>query len=226
MQFIYFDRNGKSDKRALEKLALESTQTSPANTLPLAKTFKQDLLQHLSETDRQLFTKFGLGENSKKPFECVHHAFEYHARLYPDTIAVEDFGHKITYAELDRQSSCLASRLHAKGVAPKSRVCLLVERSVLMVVGILAILKAGAAYVPLDGNVVANKTLDHALKDSGSSLILVQRKFIHRVGTTPILCLEDSICDSPFPSTHCMKPEDLAKSSDSAYIIYTSGMFC
>ncbi|RDB22102.1 Linear gramicidin synthase subunit C [Hypsizygus marmoreus] len=212
--------NGKTDKRALEKMALDSLEASAG---PKKKTFKQDLLQHLSESDRELFNKFGLGETIQHPFECVHHAFEHHARANPDLIAVEDFGHKITFAELDRQSSCLAGRLRARGVLPNSRVCLLVERSILMVVGILAILKAGAAYVPLDGNVVANKTLEYALKDSGSSLVLLQRKFTHRIGATPTLCLEDSICDSPFPSTHCVKPEGLAKKDDSAYIIYTSG---
>ncbi|KAF8077658.1 nonribosomal peptide synthetase 12 [Lyophyllum atratum] len=213
--------NGKSDKRALEKLALESIENPQA--APKVKAFKQELIQHLSDTDKQLFNKFGLGENVQTPFECVHHAFEHHARLHPDNVAVEDFSQKITYAELDRQSSCLASRLRARGVLPNSRVCLLVERSIFMVVGILAILKAGAAYVPLDGNVVADKTLNHALQDSGSSLVLLQRKFTHRIGSMPILCLEDSVCDSPFPSTHCVKPEDLTKRADSAYIIYTSG---
>jgi len=81
--------------------------------------------------------------------------------MYPDNIAVEDFGHKISYGELDRQVNCLASRLRARGVAPQNRACVLVERSVLMVVSILAVLKVGAAYI-LDGNVVANKTLEHA----------------------------------------------------------------
>ncbi|KAG5640553.1 hypothetical protein DXG03_008119 [Asterophora parasitica] len=216
--------NGKSDKRALEKIALESGEGGPAApAAPKAKAFRQDLITHLSESDRSSFNKFGLGHTVATPFECVHHAFEHHARLYPENIAVEDFSHKITYAELDRQSSCLASRLRARGVLPNSRVCLLVERSVHMVVGIIAILKAGAAYVPLDGNVVADKTLNHALKDSGSSLVLLQRKFTHRIGSIPILCLEDSVCDSPFPTTHCVKPEDLSKRTDSAYIIYTSG---
>lgn len=185
--------------------------------------FKQDLLQHLSHPDRQLFTHFGLGEAVEQPFECVHHAFEHHASQRPYDYAVEDFENKISFVELNRQANCLATHLRSKGIGPGFRVCLLVERSILMVVGILGVLKAGAAYVPLDGNVVADKTLNHALKDSGSSLVLVLRKFIDRVGETPIMCLEDTICDSPY-STHCRKPEDLAKHTDSAYIIYTSGM--
>lgn len=181
-------------------------------------------LDTLSPADRQLFNLFGRGETVQQPFECVHHAFEHQARINPYNIAVEDFQNTIAYAELDRQANCLANHLRSKGVAPGSRVCLLVERSILMVVGILGVLKAGAAYVPLDGNVVANKTLEHALVDSGSSLVLVQRKFIERVGSTPLLCLEDTICESPY-STHCVKPQVASTRTDSAYIIYTSGIF-
>ncbi|KAG6910275.1 hypothetical protein DXG01_011672 [Tephrocybe rancida] len=212
--------NGKSDKRALEKIALESG--GGGAVVPAKRAFKQELLKDLPATDKELFTKYGLGEAIKPAFECVHQAFEHHARNHPDTIAVEDFGQKITFAELDRQSNCLATRLRESGVAPGSRVCLLVERSILMVVGIMSVLKAGGAYVPLDGNVVADKTLNHALKDSGSSLVLVQRKFTHRIGEMPIVCLEDSICESP-TNPHCQRPKDLAKTTDSAYIIYTSG---
>ncbi|KAG6854584.1 hypothetical protein C0991_004920 [Blastosporella zonata] len=212
--------NGKSDKRALEQIALESGEGGVV--APAKRAFKQELLKDLPATDKELFTKFGLGETVKPAFECVHHAFDHHAREHPETIAVEDFAHKITFAELDRQSNCLATRLRESGVAPGSRVCLLVERSIHMVVGILSVLKAGGAYVPLDGNVVADKTLNHALKDSGSSLVLVQRKFTHRVGTVPIVCLEDAICESP-SNPHCQRPKDLAKTTDSAYIIYTSG---
>jgi non-ribosomal peptide synthetase component F len=255
------DRNGKSDKRALEKIALESGEgiapstpvaappaatptTAPAPTTKtpseptsftpnkaLKKTphvppkpFNQDLLRHLSLGDKQLFNQFGLGDREKPAFDLVHVAFEHYAQLYPENIAVEDVnGQKITYQELDRQSNCLSATLHSRGVKPGSRVCLLVERSIYMVIGILGILKAGGAYVPLDGNVVADKTLNHALKDSGSSLALVQRKFLKRVESLPCLSLEDVIHETHL-ETHCNKPKNKSKTSDSAYIIYTSGM--
>jgi non-ribosomal peptide synthetase component F len=179
----------------------------------------------LSPADRQLFNLFGLGESVKKPFDCVHHALEHHAKLNPYNIAVEDVtGEKIAYAELDRQANCLARHLREAGIVPGKRVCLLVERSIWMVVGIAGILKAGGAYVPLDGNVVSDKTLEYALKDSGSSLAVVQSKFKHRVPDLATLTLEDTLCDDQY-STHCVKPEDLATTLDSAYIIYTSGEF-
>ncbi|KAF5382433.1 hypothetical protein D9615_002852 [Tricholomella constricta] len=184
--------------------------------------FNQDLLRALSPDEQDSFTRYGLGERLQPPFACIHHAFESHAVRHPDSIAVEDFEQRITYAEMDRQANCLASHLHARGIVPGSRLCLLVERSIFMVVGILAILKAGAAYVPLDGNIVSDSTLRHALKDSGALLVLAQRKFTERVKGTPTICLENSICQEP-STTHCLKPEDLSSTSDGAYIIYTSG---
>lgn len=102
-------------------------------------------LSNLSAADKLQFTKFGFGKALPCPFRCIHHAFEFHTHATPQAIAVEDFGHQITYSELDRQANCLATRLcEIIGVNGNSRrVCLLVERSILMVVGILAVLKAG-----------------------------------------------------------------------------------
>jgi non-ribosomal peptide synthetase component F len=186
--------------------------------------FNQESLLTLSPADRHLFSTFGLGAQVELPFDCVHHAFEFYAQQYPNNVAVEDIENKINYGELDRQANILANRLRSAGVAPGARVCLLVERSIFMVVGIIAILKAGAGYVPLDGNVVADKTLNHALRDSGSSLVLVQRKFTHRVEHIPQICLEDAVGDTSDPSL-LNKPQDLATPNDSAYIIYTSGAY-
>lgn len=182
----------------------------------------RDPLHELSPSDKALFVEFGVGPTVASPFQCVHHAFEFHARNQPDAIAVEDFGHTITYGELDRQANCVANHLKDNGVILDSRVCFLSERSIPMVVGIMGILKAGAAYVPLDGNIVSDSTLKHALQGSGSSVVLVLKKFAHRVEGRPILCLDDIICEDT-ASTHCTKPEDLSNSKHGVYVIYTSG---
>lgn len=182
----------------------------------------QPTLTTLATTDQASFWAFGLGASRPCPFDCVHHAFESHARVHPHAVAIEDFEQRITYSDLDHQANCLAVRLRALGVVPGSRVCLLVERSILMVVGILAVLKAGGAYVPMDGNIVSSSALEYALKDSGTSIVLVLRKFIGRVSKMPVICLEDMICEHP-ETTHCPKPEDLSGPGDSVYIIYTSG---
>src|SRR3984957_8190817 len=153
-------------------------------------SFSAEALANLSADDQSLFTIFGLGDKQQSPFECVHHAFRSHVLNRPNAIAVEQLGKTITYAELDRHSDCLASTLRARGVGPNSRVCLLVERSILMVVGIMAVLKAGGVYIPLDGGIVTDSTLEHILKDAQPVLALVLEKFAHRVTDIPKLSLD------------------------------------
>lgn len=179
------------------------------------------VLDQLSLSDRDFFNEYSFGKTQPSPFSCVHHAFEFHALSYPQLLAVDNLGDTITYAELDRQANCLARQLRDAGVGPGSRICLLVERSVFMVVGIVAVLKSGAAYVPLDGNIVADSTLAHVLRDSASSLVLTLRKYLPRAANHQTICLEDAVCQ--VSSGHCTKPVDLSTSRDSAYIVYTSG---
>ncbi|KAG2017477.1 nonribosomal peptide synthetase 12 [Coprinopsis cinerea AmutBmut pab1-1] len=184
-----------------------------------------DLLSHLSANDRALFWEYGQGAKAFVPFQCAHHAFEFHAKANPDLTAVEEFETKITYKELDRQANCLATRLRGSGVNVGSRVCLLVERSPWLVIGVLGVLKAGAAYIPFDGNVVSDSTLKHAIQDSAPTVILTLRKFQHRVAdaaSTEIVYLDETLCTSYNPN-HCTKPRDFTSSTNSVYIIYTSG---
>ncbi|PPQ69605.1 hypothetical protein CVT24_001361 [Panaeolus cyanescens] len=183
---------------------------------------KSDPLQSLSASDKALFYQFGLGATVTAPFDCVHRAFEHHARHQPDSIAVEDFEFRITYGELDRQANCLAAHLRSKGVTTDSRLCFVAERCIPLVVGILGILKAGAAYVPLDGNIVSDSTLKHALIGSETSSVLVLKKFAHRVPNSDAICFEDVICSS-HNLEHCIKPLDRSSGNHGCYVIYTSG---
>lgn len=177
------------------------------------------MLHSLSLEDQRLFARFSFGTRQRAPFACVHHAFEHHAAAQPDAVAVEHLGDAITYAELDRQANILANHLRASGVRPGVRVCLLVQRSILMVVGIIAVLKAGGAYVPLDGSIVTQSTLDYVLQDSDAKIVLTMDEYVHRVTNTPVFCLEDLGALTADAS----KPQDLSSFADPIYIIYTSG---
>lgn len=188
-----------------------------------SRSVQQDLLQSLSPVGRALFFKFGQGPIVDSTFKCIHQAFEFHARTQPEAFAVEDGQFKVMYGELDRQANCLATRLRSMGIIPGFRVGLVVERSIYMVVAILGVLKAGGAYIPMDGNLISKGNLDHALNDSGAAVVLYQRKFRDRVSLQPKLCIEDSLC--PEFSGHCVKPEELASPGDSACMIYTGGVF-
>ncbi|TFY80212.1 hypothetical protein EWM64_g3797 [Hericium alpestre] len=178
-------------------------------------------INHLPPVDRRLFVEFGFGTRQAPDFQCVHHAIEHQARSHPDSVAVEHLGSSITYRELEQSAKCLASQLRAMGVKPGVRVCLLVQRSIAMVIGIVAVLKAGGAYVPLDGSIATQSTLEHVIKDAGCLLVLALNEFRHRVRGIPCVGLDDYLVQDDKKT--CENPEDLSAPSDSAYIIYTSG---
>ncbi|KAF9267434.1 nonribosomal peptide synthetase 12 [Marasmius fiardii PR-910] len=182
------------------------------------------LLDDLSKEDRNAFFRLGLGDVVPALFSRVHDAFDHYASLYPSNIAVENFEEQITYAELDRQANHLASYLQSLGITRGSRVCLLVERSIYMVIGILGILKAGGGYVPLDGNVVSDKTLHHVLRDSKAGAVLVMRSFMERIPISdiPVICLEDALSHES-STDGAARPQSDASTDDTVYIIYTSG---
>ncbi|KAJ6508780.1 nonribosomal peptide synthetase 12 [Mycena sanguinolenta] len=190
----------------------------------------QPSLDALTAVDKVRFSQLGWGPTLRSPFQCVHYAFASNSASHPDTIAVEDVSGSdtITFAQLDQQSNCLASRLRVDfGVGPGSRVCLLVERSISMVIGILGILKAGAAYVPCDAKVVSDKALDHILKDSESKVAITLGKFAHRLSglslPLEVIFLDGPPCTCSTGDALCQTPEDRSSPDDSVYVIYTSG---
>src|SRR5688572_25294892 len=102
---------------------------------------------------------------------CLHELVEAQAARTPDAPAVRFEGRTLTYRQLERRANALAARLVALGVKPDAPVGLYVERSLDMVLGILAILKAGGAYVPIDPAFPAERVA-YMLSDSGASVVL------------------------------------------------------
>lgn len=178
-------------------------------------------LDLLTPSDQLFFRTHSFGPVNQHPALCIHHAFERHAASHPKSLAIvaSDLSGTVTYSELDRRANVLAQHLRdVHGVVPGRRVCFLVERSVDMVVGILGILKSGAAYILLDGNDVDYSTL--GLRDSDVALSL--RKFLPRAPTTTSksICLEDVL--NANENSKCTKPADYSKPGDTAYILYNS----
>ncbi|KIY70558.1 nonribosomal peptide synthetase 12 [Cylindrobasidium torrendii FP15055 ss-10] len=180
------------------------------------------LLQGLSQADQHSFFTFGRGPVIAPRFQLVHDAFSDNARAFPEQLAVVDVDNtSITYKQLDEQSTSLAWHLRDIGVKRGDRVCLLVERSIPMLVGVLAVLKAGAAYVPLDGTIVTDSTLHHILRDANVSVVLHLHKFAHRVeGINGLTNISLDTCD--YATRHGPVSTGV-QPSDSVYIIYTSG---
>ncbi|MFZ6659184.1 AMP-binding protein, partial [Undibacterium sp. TJN19] len=112
--------------------------------------------------------------------QSVHTLFARQALHQPDAIAVVDGAHQISYRELDRRANRLAHYLIAQGVVADNCVGLCVERSADMIVGLLGILKAGAAYVPLDPAYPASR-LQHMIATSACKLILSEQHLLEEL---------------------------------------------
>ncbi len=148
--------------------------------------------------------------------------FEEQAQQIPDTVAVVYEGSELTYRELNEKANQLAHYLRALGVMPGARIGICVERSLEMVIGALGILKAGAAYVPLDRN-YPQERLSYMVEDAEAEVLLVQARLLEKVFSSRarIVVLEDErerIAQQPkqnLPSQ--ATPDHLA------YVIYTSG---
>ncbi|MEQ0561086.1 amino acid adenylation domain-containing protein [Amycolatopsis sp. NEAU-NG30] len=137
---------------------------------------RSGLLPGMSPADRVLFQRFGTGKPAAVPFRRIHDAVLAQARARPDALAVEHSGESLTYAELDRRSAALASALSTLGVRPGQHVGLFLTRSIPMVVGILAILRAGAAYVPQDIRIAPAAQLRHIVATAGIEVVLTTRE--------------------------------------------------
>jgi amino acid adenylation domain-containing protein len=147
--------------------------------------------------------------------------FEDQARARPDSIAVTFGGQNLSYATLNERANRVARRLQSFGVEPGSIVALCTERSLELVVGILGILKAGAAYLPLDPR-DPKERLEFMLADTAASVLLTHKV----VGTTSeflgveTLLFEDVLAEPPVGTDF----QVVEPSPDSlAYVIYTSG---
>ncbi len=167
------------------------------------------------------------------PFDtdlCVHGLFEAQVLRNPEAIAVRWQEEALSYRDLNTRANRLAHHLCSLGVGPDVRVGLCLERSLEMLVGVLAVLKAGGAYVPLDP-AYPTARLAHMLADSAPPVVLTQSQArrvllaaLEQSATAPtVLDLGDSTHwasqspDNPDPYATGLTPRHLA------YVIYTSG---
>ena len=180
-----------------------------------------DEVELLDTHERSQLRRWSVDERSYPEVESVHRLFEQQARSQPDAEALLFGDDALTYRELNARANRLAHRLIALGVAPEVKVGIAVERSVGMVVALLAILKAGGAYVPLDPEYPADR-MDYMIRDSGVGLLLTDREVGQRlppVAGVKVLDLET--LDPGAEPEH--DPQVALHGENLAYVIYTSG---
>ncbi|QHJ94680.1 Plipastatin synthase subunit C [Bacillus subtilis] len=149
----------------------------------------------------------------------LHGLFERQAAVTPERPAIRFSGGSLTYAELDMYASRLAAHLAARGVTNESIVGVLSERSPDMLIAVLAVLKAGGAYLPLDP-AYPKERLSYMLKDSGASLLLTQPKCSVPNFSGETLEVDMTSLASEKAENHLFTPAD---GGSLAYVIYTSG---
>ncbi|WP_369949891.1 amino acid adenylation domain-containing protein [Serratia marcescens] len=187
--------------------AMATNATQPASHLDLLPAAERELLLYGWNRTAEVYP----AQSS------AHVLFEQWAQRTPDAVAVVNDRDSLSYAQLNAHANQLAHQLIAQGVRPGDRVATSLERSVSLVIAQLAILKAGAAYVPLDPHLpVARQAW--IIGDSGASLILCDRD-IDREIAGEIACLRiDRLRQNP---TH--DPAVPRAGGAPAYIMYTSG---
>jgi amino acid adenylation domain-containing protein len=151
----------------------------------------------------------------------VQALFEQQAHRTPDSIAVEFASERLTYRELNQRADHLAGHLRGYGAAPGVLVGISVERSAQMVVAVLAILKSGAAYVPLDPALPAAR-IALMIEDAAMPLIVTQGTIASSLPPhhATLVCLDDAALEAAAPDA---PPPLAATPGDLAYIIFTSG---
>ena len=154
--------------------------------------------------------------------KCIHELFEAQVEKTPDAIAVVFEDQQLTYQELNAKTNQLAYYLRSLGVKPEVLVGICVERSLDMVIGLLAILKAGGAYVPLDPN-YPKERLKFILEDTKAAVLLTKASLLESIpqDKTAIICLDDDSEEIAQRSQENL-PSQL-NTDNLAYTIYTSG---
>ena len=214
-------------KRLLEAIVADPER--PLSELPLfTEAEKHQLLVEWNDTKRDY-----------PKTKCIHELFEEQVESTPDAIAVVFDNQQLTYRELNNRANQLAWHLQKHGIKPQSLVGICVERSIEMVVAVLAVLKAGGAYLPLDPE-WPKERLAFMLDDTQASVLLTDERVLQGLVENRGLKIDDrdlrsSILD-PRIKVVCLdrdweliaresdaNPESTTTADNLAYVIYTSG---
>ncbi len=191
----------------LESIAANPDQ--PLSELPLLTTAEQQMLAAWNDT------------KSDFPQRCLQDLFQEQVARAPEAVAVVFNEERLSYEELNRRSNQLAHHLRSLGVGPEVLVGILLERSLELTVGILGVLKAGGAFLPLDPT-YPKERLSFMLDNAGLSILLTQQQLLSKLPEDRELrtvCL-DSDLDANLPHVEL---ETIATPDNLAYVIYTSG---
>ncbi len=178
------------------------------------------LLTHAEQ--QKLLVEWNNTQAEDPKHQCIHELFEAQVARSPDAIAVISEDKQLTYRELNVRANQLAHHLWSLGVGPEVRVGISIERSLEMIIGLLAILKAGGTYVPLDP-AYPQERLAFMLNDAQVSVLLTQRQLVKTLPQhgASVVCLDTNwLVNRP---ENLDNPVSRVTDENLAYVIYTSG---
>ena len=215
---LSFDRSRFDDAsiervRALFEEILEAVVAAPDGRL--------DELTSVSAGERHLLAEWNNTRRDYPAQSCIHELFEAQVALTPDAIALVFRATQVTYCELDRRANAVAAQLTTLGVGPDVLVGVFVERSVEMMIGLLAVLKAGGAYVPMDPK-YPQARIAMMLEDAHVSVVLTQKRLR---GSLPASVAHVVVLDNSdsIGTVHSPPVVPGLNSGHLAYVIFTSG---
>jgi amino acid adenylation domain-containing protein len=181
-------------------------------------------------TPPQLISKWNDTASEYPRNLCIHQLFEQEVARRPDAVAIRFADEQLTYRQVNERANQIAHRLRKLGVGPEVMVGTLLDRSLDLVVGLLGILKAGGAFVPLDPSYPMER-LEFMAADIAAPVMLVQDSVVQRLGfpgtSNPAwlhgksLSLEQNRADIAQESVE--NPTNQTTADNLAYVMYTSG---
>jgi amino acid adenylation domain-containing protein len=217
---ISYDRN-RFDYATITRMLghfqtlLEAMVTNPDVLL-------KDLPLLTKAEEHQLLVEWNDTQAESSHQKCIHQLFEEQVERTPDAVAVVFEDEQLTYQELNQRANQIAHYLRKLGVEPEVLVGICIDRSPLMLVGLLGILKAGGAYVPLDP-AYPKERLAFMVSDSQMPLVLIQQSLLEILPEhqAQAICLDTDW--SIISQQSQQNPDSRVTSSQLAYVIYTSG---
>ena len=197
------------------RTALTSIGSQPEQSLASVSILSEDEL-------RQLIVEWNSTTTAYPREHTLPQLFMEHVERTPDAIAVICGSNQMTYRELNERSNKLAHHLRSLGVGPDVPIGFCLERSIEMIVTLLAILKAGGAYVPLEADYPAERLM-MMLEDSGVPVLITTESLLDQLPAhwAQVVCLD---ADEDLISEQSSADIDIALAADNlAYIMYTSG---
>ena len=175
----------------------------------------------LSSEERLTLESWNLTETVFPKVSSLHEMIEAQVERTPNAPAVWYEGQFLSYADLNRQANQLAHHLQSLGVGPESLVGICMERSFALVIGLLGILKAGAAYIPFDPSYPSER-LSYLVQDADVPVLLVQDPFRARFDSQRLIVTLDAE-HRTLHNENTANPKTSVSPDNLAYVIYTSG---